>query len=113
MVSHGVVRAWNADEGYGVIDSPETPGGCWAHFSSIVMDGYRSLIPGDQVAFTCEEAKQDGYEYRATQVWPAGARARQASADDPAASTGPRGAYQSSLIIQWHNDRPGHSPRKP
>jgi hypothetical protein len=27
MVSRGVVREWNDDEGFGVIDSPETPGG--------------------------------------------------------------------------------------
>lgn len=28
MVSHGDVREWNEDEGFGVIDSPDTPGGC-------------------------------------------------------------------------------------
>ena len=74
MVSEGVVREWNDDEGYGVIDSPGTPGGCWAHFSSIVMDGYRVLAAGDQVAFTWEEARQDGYDYRAILVWPPGGR---------------------------------------
>ncbi|MDR7303220.1 hypothetical protein [Haloactinomyces albus] len=26
-----------------MIDSPATPGGCWTHFSHVVMRGYRSL----------------------------------------------------------------------
>jgi CspA family cold shock protein len=73
MISHGVVREWDDDQGFGVIDSPDTPGGCWAHFSSIVMDGYRCLIAGDPVAFTCEAGPQDGYDYRAVLVWPPGA----------------------------------------
>ncbi|ROO52320.1 hypothetical protein EDC02_7242 [Micromonospora sp. Llam0] len=30
----GVIRSWNVDEGWGVIDSAETPGDCWAHFSA-------------------------------------------------------------------------------
>ena len=37
----GVVREWHSDEGWGVIDSDQTPGGCWAHFSDVEMDGYR------------------------------------------------------------------------
>ena len=40
------------DEGFGVIDSAETPGGCWAYFSVIVMDGYRRLQAGQRVSFT-------------------------------------------------------------
>lgn len=27
----GIVRMWNDDDGWGVIDSPHIPGGCWAH----------------------------------------------------------------------------------
>ncbi|WP_157571633.1 hypothetical protein [Nocardioides alkalitolerans] len=27
----GVVRAWYDDHGWGVLGSPDTPGGCWAH----------------------------------------------------------------------------------
>jgi CspA family cold shock protein len=72
MISHGVVREWDEDQGFGVIDSPDTPGGCWTHFSGIVMDGYRCLAAGDPVAFTCEAGSQDGYDYRAVLVWPPG-----------------------------------------
>jgi CspA family cold shock protein len=72
VICHSVVREWNEDEGFGVIDSLDTPGGCWAHFSSIVMAEYRVLAAGDPVAFTCEEGRQDDYDYRAILVWPPG-----------------------------------------
>ena len=70
MASAGTVREWSADEGFGVIDSADAPGGCWAHFSSIAMDGYRSLTAGQRVSFTFERADQDGFDYRAITVWP-------------------------------------------
>ena len=71
-MSAGVVREWAEDEGFGVIDSPDVPGGCWAHFSAIVMDGYHTLAAGDRVAFTWEAGRQDGFAYRAILVWPPG-----------------------------------------
>ena len=36
------------------------------------MDGFRSLAAGDLIAFEFEPAHQDGYSYRALQVWPPG-----------------------------------------
>ena len=29
------VREWHEDLGWGVLDSPDTPGGCWVHYSVI------------------------------------------------------------------------------
>ena len=72
MRTTGTVRSWSGDEGWGVIDSPDTPGGCWAHFSTLRMDGYRSLVPGQEVVLDWEEPGQDGYDFRATVVWPGG-----------------------------------------
>jgi outer membrane protein assembly factor BamB len=69
----GVVREWRADEGWGIVDSPETPGGCWVHFSSIDMPGYHPLTAGEQVELTWERAAQDGYSFRAVRVVPSGA----------------------------------------
>jgi cold shock protein len=66
MVSHGVVRERDVDQGFAVLDSGATPGGCWVGFSSIVMDGYRGLTVGAHVTFTHEQLSQDGYHYRAT-----------------------------------------------
>lgn len=75
----GTVRVWSEDEGWGVIDSEQTPGGCWAHFSTIVtpvletrpgvtVSAYKSLRAGDAVRFECEAPGQDGYDFRATAV---------------------------------------------
>jgi CspA family cold shock protein len=69
MTSHGVVREFNIEEGWGVIDGPDVPGGCWVHFSAIAMDGFKALTAGDAVAFRAEPAAQDGFGYRAVKVW--------------------------------------------
>jgi cold shock protein len=71
MTSRGEVRVWHAEEGWGVLDSAATPGGCWAHFSAVLVPGYRALDTGGAVEFTFEAAEQDGYAFRAVEVWPA------------------------------------------
>ncbi len=71
MTSQGTVRVWHAEEGWGVLDSAATPGGCWTHFSAVLVPGYRELAAGVAVAFTFEAAEQDGYAFRAVEVWPA------------------------------------------
>jgi CspA family cold shock protein len=100
VLSEGTVREWSDDHGWGVIDSADTPGGCWAHFSVIVSPRYRSLEPGGHVAFTYEASSQDGFSYRAVQVWPPGVSPEappQLSRDEPSA------AYRSSLTIRWQD----------
>jgi cold shock protein len=82
----------------GVIDSADTPGGCWVHFSHFVTDGEGRPRAGDQVTFTYEALPQDEFSYRAVLVWPLGA--------DPGTSRaghqdGPSAAYQSRLTIRW------------
>ena len=72
MTATGRVREWHREEGWGVIDSADTPGGCWAHFSMVRIDGYQELSAGAEVCFTFEEADQDGFAYRVVAVWPAG-----------------------------------------
>ena len=68
----GVVKRFDADEGWGVLEAPEVPGGCFVHFSSIEMPGYRQLHAGQRVRFTFEQPGflQDGCPYRALTVWP-------------------------------------------
>jgi cold shock protein len=65
----GTVRTYDADHGWGVIDGPDVPGGCWVHFSAIAMDGFRRLTPGQRVSFVAEAARQDGFAFRAVKVW--------------------------------------------
>lgn len=69
MHAVGTVREWHDEEGWGVLDSGMTPGGCWAHFSAIEMVGFRTLEVGETVQFEAEEARQDGYDWRAAHVW--------------------------------------------
>ncbi|MDT0342329.1 cold-shock protein [Streptomyces litchfieldiae] len=71
-MAHGTVREWHDEEGWGVLDSAETPGGCFAHFSDIDMKGFRSLTAGQHVEFDWERPgfAQDGYDYRTLKVVP-------------------------------------------
>lgn len=95
MPNMGTVRVWNADEGWGVIDAAEVPGGCWAHFSAIVAGGYRELAEGQRVAFTAEPGPQDGYDFRAVQVWPEGTSP---------GSAPPGSAYSSTLTLSFDDE---------
>lgn len=72
----GTVREWSKFDGFGVIDSAETPGGCWAHYSVINSMPPRDLEAGQDVMFTWEEFPQDGFTYRATEVVAPGAQRR-------------------------------------
>ncbi|MGU3293147.1 cold-shock protein [Williamsia sp. M5A3_1d] len=65
----GTVRSWKPDEGWGVVDSAETPGGAWVHFSEIRgVSGFRTLETGAHVEFAWEEARQDGFAYRGSDI---------------------------------------------
>jgi CspA family cold shock protein len=67
-VISATVRSWNDPEGLGVLDSEETPGGCWVHWSHIDHTGYRRLHEGQTVLLEYEKASQDGYPYCAVRV---------------------------------------------
>ncbi|SDD40103.1 cold shock protein (beta-ribbon, CspA family) [Geodermatophilus telluris] len=95
MTSLGTVRVWHAEEGWGVVDSADTPGGCWVHFSAVLVAGYRTLDAGQPVAFTAEAAEQDGHPFRAVEVWPAG----QAPVRDHGEVSGPSAAHSSTLTL--------------
>jgi CspA family cold shock protein len=66
------VREWYEEDGWGVVDSVETPGGCFVHFSDVETRGLRQLTPGQQVELDWEAPgfKQDGFDYRAVRVVP-------------------------------------------
>ncbi|MFF0054864.1 cold-shock protein [Streptomyces microflavus] len=66
------VREWNDEEGWGVLDSAETPGGCFGHYSGIQATGFRTQSAGQRVDLTWEAPgfQQDGYDYRALSIVP-------------------------------------------
>ncbi|MER6748346.1 cold shock domain-containing protein [Streptomyces fungicidicus] len=57
-----------------MLDFPETPGGCFGHYSNIQTTGFRTLSPGQQVDLIWEAPppgfKQDGYASRAVSIVP-------------------------------------------
>ena len=64
---------WLNEEGWGVLRSSEVPEDIWAHFSSVDMEGYKSLTAGERVDVEVERPlpfDQDGYRYRAKRVIP-------------------------------------------
>ena len=100
VTTEGVVRVWHDDEGWGVLDSPSTPGGCWVGFGDVLVPGYRRLTAGQRVTFGFEAAQQDGYAYRATEAWPADSEPLRVEPE-----TGPSDAYRSTLRITWHSEQ--------
>jgi CspA family cold shock protein len=100
MTSRGKVRVWHAEEGWGVLDSAATPGGCWTHFSAVLVAGYRVLDTGGAVDFTFEAAEQDGYAFRAVEVWPADQAPVRSGNQEPGASS----AYRSTLTLTFDRE---------
>ncbi|MGH3326748.1 MAG: cold shock domain-containing protein [Streptomycetales bacterium] len=68
--TRGGVRCWDDEPGLGVVDSADTSGGCWVHWSVVDVDGFRRLVAGQGVWLEWESGWQDGYDYRATRVTP-------------------------------------------
>jgi cold shock protein len=83
MSAVGTVRVWHCEEGWGVIDSLDTPGGCWAHVSHLwcvgtpepgpgevvrVSSKFLEAFDGEIVDFQWGRANQDGHNFRATTV---------------------------------------------
>jgi len=89
------VRTWEDAEGWGVLDSAETPGGCWVHWSCVAVDGFRALLPGQEVELEWEQAEQDGCSYRALRAGPAEV--------DPVehGTTDHDGAWSSRLTVRF------------
>ena len=54
-MTNGIVKWFSNSKGYGFI-SPEQGGDdIFAHFSSITMDGYKTLKKGQKVEFECTQ----------------------------------------------------------
>jgi cold shock protein len=68
------VREWHDEAGWGVLDSIETPGGCWTHFSVIQMDEFRVLRAGQVVDLEWERPAfgYEGFDFFALRVVPKG-----------------------------------------
>jgi CspA family cold shock protein len=72
MSVRGVIRLWHEDDGWGVVDAPQTPGGCWASFSTLAAAAFWEPQEGEPVEFEFEVFPQDAFAYRAMRMWPFG-----------------------------------------
>lgn len=66
-----VVSRWLDVEGWGVLDAPQLPGGCWVHANAIDAVERRGLTPDSSVTVWWSRLKQDGYQFQADRVLPA------------------------------------------
>ncbi len=53
-MANGIVKWFSDRKGYGFIEQEEG-GDIFVHFSSITMDGFKTLAEGDRVTFDVEE----------------------------------------------------------
>ena len=56
-MANGTVKWFNNKKGYGFINE-ESGRDIFVHFSSITMEGYKSLNEGEQVIFEVEESSR-------------------------------------------------------
>ena len=56
-MAEGIVKWFNANKGYGFIKREEGQD-LFVHFSSINMQGYKSLTEGDKVSFEVEDTER-------------------------------------------------------
>lgn len=56
-MSEGVVKWFSSEKGYGFIEQEDGPD-VFVHFSSITMDGFKTLNEGDQVTFEVVEGER-------------------------------------------------------
>ena len=57
-VFRGHVKFFEAEQGLGGIESDKTPGDVWVHHSVIEGPEHRTLVPGDEVEFRFEAARE-------------------------------------------------------
>ncbi len=57
-MARGTVKWFNSAKGYGFICPAEGGQDVFAHFSAIVMDGYKSLKAGEDVSYEVNEGSK-------------------------------------------------------
>ncbi|MHA4852115.1 cold-shock protein [Rhodococcus sp. MSC1_016] len=89
MATTGVVRSWDFGRMQGIIDSDETPGGCWTLFHSVAVEGFPSLREGQQVEFEWDvlDSPMMGCDFYTIRAWPVGGEPYVAPRSDSPFST--------------------------
>lgn len=66
----GIVKFFNSEKGFGFITDDATKKDIFVHFSSIKVDGYKTLEDGQKVTFDIEPDPKDPSKSRAANVTP-------------------------------------------
>ena len=67
-MNSGTVKWFNAEKGYGFISNDEGGDDVFVHFSSIMMDGFKTLNEGQKVTFDVEADPKNISKMRAVNV---------------------------------------------
>lgn len=67
-MNYGTVKWFNSEKGYGFISSDDGSGDVFVHFSSIQVDGFKTLAEGQKVMFDTEPDPKDVNKLRAKNV---------------------------------------------
>ena len=64
----GTVKWFNAEKGYGFISNDDGSGDVFVHFSSIMVEGYKTLNEGQKVSFDTEQDPKNASKLKAINV---------------------------------------------
>ena len=69
-MNNGTVKWFNSEKGYGFITDAATGKDVFVHFSTINIDGFKTLNEGQEVTFDTEADPKDASKLRAVNVTP-------------------------------------------
>ena len=67
-MNNGTVKWFNEAKGFGFISDNHGGGDIFVHFSSIIGQGFRNLIEGQQVSYDTEQDPKNASKLRAINV---------------------------------------------
>ncbi|MCQ2567118.1 MAG: cold-shock protein [Mogibacterium sp.] len=67
-MSNGTVKWFNNEKGYGFLANDEGGDDVFVHFSSIMIDGFKTLKEGQKVSFDIEDDPKNPDKMRAANV---------------------------------------------
>ncbi len=70
-MNKGTVKWFNESKGYGFISNDEGGDDVFVHFSSIMVDGFKTLSEGQHVTYDVEQDPKNSEKLRAINVQPA------------------------------------------
>lgn len=67
-MNNGTVKWFNEAKGFGFISNDNGGDDVFVHFSSIISDGFKSLVEGQKVSYDIEQDPKNSSKLRAANV---------------------------------------------